>query len=609
MDGTKSEQINFRRSRRIIMNYKKITATLLATTLVVANCVPALADGATQNVTGTGAVEVDNSEAVSYYKVTLPSLVASNYNMTLDPTKQLKKYDAVTYAADKTVYFTKTTTPVQLDVNATKGEGEGAKVQYKVDAEATNDEVKAFVTGATCTNGVVTAVTVDTSKEFWVWIPDTTTGNEGLGKPEKLTESNMLTYFDVAATEADSVVTVNRVTMKTNHLANGVVCADKVYKSTLIELPANCDLDAHDKYYDKTGNEITGTDLKTVAAVTTKTDSTDSFTITNKSTQDLELTATVTLNNAKDLDMNPSATFANDNAKASLYVAVTDDTDSTNIRALSKATEDATTASAVLTIPLNKPTITEIRYQGDVNENTGGHDYKRYEAWGTQYNPGSFSITAAANSNSIAEGAWADYAKTITAEAKRPTLNVVYTLAPKTQTVTVTIKNKGDYTGDDTTKTMTVGSAAVAPDAVEGYTFVKYYTDATCETEFTGNIAADTTTLYAKWEAVVTNPSIKSASLTAGTETNSYVKPTNTEATTNSTIEIDCGSCGAVTSVQFKKNDAWATFSATQTNAVWTEANNTLTMKDSYLAGKDSGFQIRFVFDDDESTALVVTFE
>ena len=76
------------------------------------------------------------------------------------------------------------------------------------------------------------------------------------------------------------------------------------------------------------------------------------------------------------------------------------------------------------------------------------------------------------------------------------------TLAAKT--VTVTIKNKGDYTGEDTTKVMTVGSDPVAPNTVEGYTFDKYYTDAACSTEFTGKVEATTATLYAKWASVIT---------------------------------------------------------------------------------------------------------
>ena len=64
------------------MNYKKITATLLTATLVVANCVPAFAAG----VTGSGVVEYDDSKAVVYDSVTFPTLTEGKYDFAIDPT-------------------------------------------------------------------------------------------------------------------------------------------------------------------------------------------------------------------------------------------------------------------------------------------------------------------------------------------------------------------------------------------------------------------------------------------------------------------------------------------------------------------------------------------
>ncbi|MCR5609485.1 MAG: InlB B-repeat-containing protein [Lachnospiraceae bacterium] len=70
------------------------------------------------------------------------------------------------------------------------------------------------------------------------------------------------------------------------------------------------------------------------------------------------------------------------------------------------------------------------------------------------------------------------------------------------KTVEVTVIHKGDLEQEDSKINMTIGSDATNPAPVTNYTFDQYYTDASCETAFEGKVTANTTTLYAKWNAV-----------------------------------------------------------------------------------------------------------
>ena len=61
---------------------KNVVALTMAATMVVGSALSVLADG----VTGSGAIEYDNAAAISYDSVQVPTLVAADYDMTLDPT-------------------------------------------------------------------------------------------------------------------------------------------------------------------------------------------------------------------------------------------------------------------------------------------------------------------------------------------------------------------------------------------------------------------------------------------------------------------------------------------------------------------------------------------
>lgn len=102
------------------------------------------------------------------------------------------------------------------------------------------------------------------------------------------------------------------------------------------------------------------------------------------------------------------------------------------------AAADGASATATYTVDLAAPTIGEITYMAaGTNSATGGHNYARYEANGTTYGSDSFYITATANSNAAAADAWNEWAAGVTSTT-RPKINIIYTVANKTDGPTIT---------------------------------------------------------------------------------------------------------------------------------------------------------------------------
>lgn len=501
----------------------RVLAVTLASTMILGSAMTVFATES--DVTGTGTVEYDDSTPVIYDKVQVPTITGSTaYNMQLDPAGLLKKYDPETFAANKTVYFNKTTTAEQIDADKSGGEVTPATDPvtyngvYKEVVTAKDAVPSTLVTEVTLAEGEVTGVvSIAASPKYAVWVPDTASedaNNKGLGKLEPITKDNVLDYFDVTATAA---TTITAVTAKVKNLSGQNIFDGKIYEITYEKLSGKVNAADYvtltysngvasvgtvNSLYDKDGTKISAGDIVLEQAVKEYTDQSDSVTVTNKSTKKKTVTATITLNNATGLTIKDDDTFTSD-TDASIYVAATNGTD-TEVLA-----ESDGKITAVYTVDLEAPTLAEITYQStELNtDKLGGHKYLRYEPYGATYSSDSFYITAAVNKQTDdTDAAWKAYYKDATVA---PTLKVVYSVADfvaAPDNYTVTFDSKGG--SDVASATVAAGGNATAPSdpTKADNSFGGWYTSEDEGTtlsdaafDFANTAINADITLYAKW--------------------------------------------------------------------------------------------------------------
>jgi hypothetical protein len=522
------------------MNFKKLTAFAVVTTMVLGSSITAFADG---GVDGAGAVEYDNSVDVSYDSITVPTLVGTTYNFQLDPRDELHTFDSDTYAreagaSNPGVYF------------HSQKSGGGAKIE-KSDAQNAVDiyklEKKEVTSGAADWKAVVTAVNSDgeattVTAGFYVWTPaefaagDVVTGTTTAGKKGVFTElnaSNVGTYFEIGEADSDGKY---EITMKANHLAGATVCDGKLYKDTYTAIttaiqdnPPTVDLKEYveletDGKSIKTVKEVykansdnTGyvkaevSDIKFTAANIVYQNVTDKVVVVNKSTKKKTVKAVVTMSNVDGLSFNDSDDFT-DVKTASVFFKATDGT-ADNDAVLTKG---ETTATATYTLDVEGANVksTQIKYQGGTNPKTGGHNYYNYPAFGTTYNSNSFWLVGNANTNADddSKAAWKAYGEALeaaydseTTTAATPKINIVYTVtdyqeAPSSYTVTFNSNGGSDVTA----QTVNAGGKATEPETnptKAGKNFGGWYADSELTTAFDfENTTIDAaTTIYAKW--------------------------------------------------------------------------------------------------------------
>ncbi len=514
---------------------KKIIATLLTATLVVANCVPALAAG----VDGQGAVEYDNSVEITYDKIQVPVLTPAKYNFTLDPTDNLATYNSAEYTETNSgVYF--------------KSQKTAAKIEQQASDDANYKDLYTLSKAAVAADAadwkeVVTAVTEDEAKTptvtggYYVWTPadftaqelhEGTTATGQKGDYTELTPSNIKTYFNISEADNDGKFTI---TAKADHLATETCVFDgKLYKATYTAMSAaisdNPPTNDFDEYVELNAD---GKTIKTVKGVYVAKDGggyelatvanikftpaeikyqavTDKVVVTNKSTKKKTVKAVVTMSNVDGLlfkTEDGDDIFTGDKTASVLFKA-TDGT-AANDAILTKG---ETTATATYELDVDGATVTPIKYQGGLNPKTGGHNYFNYEAVGTHYYSNSFWLTAKANTNSDDDtlAAWKAYGKAVedayaNETSAAPKINIVYTVTDFQDSYAVTFKPNydGATVADQTESGITTnptGTAAKAAfeEARSGWTVTGWATSASGEAVDLSTITA-ATTLYAKW--------------------------------------------------------------------------------------------------------------
>ncbi len=426
-----------------MVKFKKVLAIFTAAALVITPMTAFAADGdKEQTATGQGTVENDNSAAPSYDKVVLPTVDDSTFNFTLDPDKLLHEYDPDKYTdANATLLFQSVSTPATIEIR------EGDKKAYKktYTEETNTDGLKNKVTYASGAYAVG-------SSDFYIWTPDTTTGNEGMGKYTLVDASNLETYFEVTKNDSNAVTAVD---FKNPKLAASA-CDGKLYKLGYEALgAASAAVEATDYVTADTDGTVTAiTDLyvsadgtaytalaasdsskyEYTAAEVTYNANTDSVKIVNKSTKAMDVKAVITVKNATGLSFSTTNDFSGTGDDEKLvYLAVTDGTTPAVVATVNKDGNATITGEYALAAP----SATALKYQtSDVDPLTGSHVYKQYMPQNLSYNSVELKVTGAANAG--ASDAWNEYADTLRDYVKpdgsdvanvRPTLEVVFTIA------------------------------------------------------------------------------------------------------------------------------------------------------------------------------------
>lgn len=412
------------------MNYKKITATLLTATLVVANCVPAFATESSAD--GNGVVEYDNSEAIVYDSVTVPTLADANYTFTLDPTGQLHEFDPDNYDSG-TVYFQSESDAAYIEA----AENVNLFTLSKVAVDPTSGKWSTGVV-KTVADGAVTELEAG----LYVWTPKTTAtaGYEkgNTGDFTALTAGNYDKWFKLNDDNAS-------ISLRGDYRNGADICDGKIYKDTYTAVTGNKIIDTPadplskyvtvaagnitavtNLYTDNTGTAATGSDVVYKEAVVKNQGSTNKVYAVNKSTKNKVVKANVTISNVSGIEFVDDASSLT-GAEAKMLISATNGTTTENL----VASADGSTASATYTVDLAPATIVETTYRSNEdNEATGGKNYLRYEGPNSTFTSDLFYITAATNTGADAKAAWDEWAAGVTSTT-RPKFNIVYTVLDK----------------------------------------------------------------------------------------------------------------------------------------------------------------------------------
>jgi uncharacterized repeat protein (TIGR02543 family) len=546
---------------------KRFLAATLAATMVLGSNVMVFATETEKTVESSGAIEYDNSSAIVFDQLTLPTVVENasankTYDFTIDPTGMLKEYDSDKYET-ASVYFKSQKDPAELSAT-----------QLFTEVYAASADNNKTWTGIvkTASAGKIQELESD---DFYTWVPKTdsnyTTGENG--EYRQLTTTNIDTWF---AVEGDNTTLKLKGDYKAEGEKTGTdkVCDGKIYKLSYSSATGG-------KIVDSATDPITNyveidTDGKTIKALGTKklystssgvqisnkedleyTPATvkydgvsDTATLINKSTNKKTVTVSVTLKDITGLDIKSSSADFDGNG-TQLAMAVVDQigAEASSARPLTVANSSATTASVSFTVNLEPATLGETVYQKGVplNDVTGGHNYAKFSGPNPTYTDHKFYIQAFANTGtdeSSAKANWEAWAKTIDGNThKKPSLSIVYkvenyTEAPSTYTVAFNSNGGSDVDSQD----VTAGGKATEPSPAPtkaGKNFGGWYNEALTEAfDFNTEINA-ATTLYAKWDDPIALNNEWNNSLNGWYVSKDGTNGLDTTATSISSAEID----------------------------------------------------------------------
>lgn len=444
---------------------KKVLAVVVATSMVFGSTIVAFADD--NKASGTGIVEYDDSVAVEYDKVSVPTISDSTaFNFRLDPTGLLHEYEPSTYDGNSSVYFnaTKVKDKIEAQGDATKLGWQDKDIVLQKDKTVLDPWAADGVWPKTVGGITLVQKTVDAAAKItftstgvsplYVWSPDDSTQaktgySAGLpGQWIAITNDNINDWFEmVDETDENAGFKLKedyRVETATKAPIDG-----RLYDLTIKEITGaaveDSPLTPISKYVTIANGAITGYDdalftsadgsnwdtpdaakIKYTATKTGQVGYSDAISVVNKSTKDKKVTVAVTVKNATGLTFNQTNAYSTGTGqdqvfddKASVYMEINDGSaNPVVIGEDGKATYTATIAG--------KTGGAEITYRTKTaNPKTGGYSYARYEGAGATYSANSFKIVATANTNTQAKDAWKEYGATITADTK-PTIEVVY---------------------------------------------------------------------------------------------------------------------------------------------------------------------------------------
>lgn len=427
---------------------KKLIALACVATMLVPTLAYATEGQATPEevpMTGDSVVENDNSKEYEYTSVVLPTTNDSTYDFQIDRDGLFPKYDSAnTYESGTTVYFHAENDAASIALNtdsaATHGLFEiGKDVHIAKGAELADVEASALGT-ALKGSAIADLATTLPANTYYVWTPQETDDN-GLGEWTALTADNIGNYLKLT----DDGTNYTAVELQPDPLSGEHIWDGNIYviKFTAITDGEKAVVDYNVKadgtgaitslkdglYVCPTGSEATLTayealDIDNVATYIDYTAATDWYagtsdkaTVYNKSTSPIAVSVDVKVT-AEGLTFSADGIYTSD-AAASVYFTVSDGTNKTVINE-----NGAATAYYVL----NGADNGYETFQGSTyDDETGSHNYYKYEQPNATYDSQSFVITATANAEDGSDDAWVEYITSIeNGTVVKPTIEVVY---------------------------------------------------------------------------------------------------------------------------------------------------------------------------------------
>lgn len=520
--------------------FKKLIALTCIATMLVPT-VAFAADGQTTpaeiTMTGNSVVENDNSKDYEYTSVVLPTTNDTTYSFQIDRDGLLSKYDTGnTYMPSNTVYFNAENEAATLalkDASTYDLYEIGKEVYIAKDSEKTTVETSdlgAALKGQPVATDLSTLIPAAT---YYVWTPITKTDN-GAGQWTELTSTNIGDYLKLTDDGTNyTSVELQPDPLSGEHIWDGniyvieytkIIDFEKaVVDHNVVADGSNVITSLDDKLYvHETADDATDlttytlVDTSNAATYITYTAATECFNgtsdkaiVENKSTTaiavsvDVKVTAAgLTFSADGDYNGADDSSEEDDDAAASVYFTVGNGT-------TSKALDE--NGAATIYYVLDGANNDYETFQGSTFDNeTGSHNYYKYEKPNVSYESQSFVLSATANALDASDEAWTEYVAALEAgEIDKPTIEVVYNWTP------VEIIDEAEFVYEDED-----GKTYDAVSATDGWA-----TTAILTTTIAGNtysVGSSTNTYTITWKDGMTEDNKKITSIQVGTSSSEF---------------------------------------------------------------------------------------